>query len=256
MYKKTNDKLFPLLTAGLGAAALVVRLALFLLGRDEKGLLIPGHPLDILSWIITDLAAVLAVIAALKLYGSRKYKNNFGPSTTAAVGCFALAGGIAAAVISGWNLLSRLDLIRSICGLLAIPALFLLGLHRKKGRRPVFLLHGMVCLYLILFAVSHYQLWSSRPQIHDWFFAMAGSLLLTLFAYQQTAFDVSMGSRRMQLATGLLAAYFCLAAMAGGDDIQLYLGGAVWALTNLCRLTPVPRRRPNPITENTPEETE
>lgn len=256
MKTKLNAKNLPLITAGMGLLVLLVRSALLLLGEDKKGLLIPGHPLNILVWILTAFAAVLITAAVLGLDGSPTYSDNFAPSTAAAIGCFAMAGGIAVAVILNWSTWSRLELIRNIFGLLAVPALVMLGLHRWKGKQPFFLLHGIVCLYLILYSVSHYQLWSSRPQMQHWFFAMAGAICLTLFAYFQTAFDVSMSSRRKQLGTGLLAVFFCTAAAAGGEDVLLYLGGAAWAITNLCSLTPVKRRRPNPITHRTEENAE
>ena len=73
---------------------------------------------------------------------------------------------------------------------------------------------------------------------------MAASIALSLFAYYQTAFDVELGNRRMQLGMGLLGSFFCLAAAAGSEDRMLYLGGAVWMLTNLCSLTPMPEPEP------------
>ena len=255
MKRKLNAKKLPPLFAGMGLCSLLARIALFILGGDEKGLLIPGHPLDLLSWALAAAAMVLIAAAVPGLGGSKKYADNFGPSAAAAIGCFMLAGGIAATAIQDWSLWApRLEQVRNLCGLLAVPALVVLGLHRRKGAQPFFLLHGTVCLYLILYAVSHYQYWSSHPQLQDWFFSMAASILLTLFSYYQTAFDVSMGSRRMQLGTGLAAAFFCIAAMADGKDLLLYLGGGAWALTNLCSLTPVPRRRRNPLTEVPREE--
>ena len=69
---KTDFKKYrlPVLAAILGSAAGVLRAALLLLGTDEKGLLIPGHPLDILVWVITA-AAILGVAALVrKLDGS------------------------------------------------------------------------------------------------------------------------------------------------------------------------------------------
>ena len=245
---KFHRNYLPPLFAALGIAAAAARLGLMHFGTDGKGLLIPGHPLQLLVWAITLAAAVLAVAAVFPLKGSQRYCDNFSASTPAAIGCFALAGGITVSVLLSGNTGLRLDLIRAVCGLAAIPALVWAGLNRWQGKRPFFLLHGLVCLYLTLYTVCHYQAWSSRPQIQDWFFSMMASVLLALFAYYQTAFGVSLGKRRMQLGTGLLAACFCIAAAAGGEDATLYLSGAVWTLTNLCSLTPV-RRRKNPITE-------
>lgn len=254
MSTKLNIHRLPMAAAGLGFLTLLARIALSLLGEDEKGLLIPGHPLAIGVWGLTAAAAILVLLSVWNLKGSRKYSDNFHPSTAAAIGAFALAGGIAVTVLLNWNTYGRLDLIRNLCGAAAIPALIFAGLYRWQGKRPFFPLHALVCLYLTLYAVSHYQLWSSRPQIHHWFFTMAGSLLLTLFAYYQAAFDASMAKRRLQLATGLLAGFFCIAATANAEDVALYLGGALWALTNLCSLTPVRRRRKNPLTDNTGED--
>lgn len=233
-----------ILAAGLGAAALVLRTAMYLLAADHKGLLIPAHPLNMLVWAITAAAAVLIAAAVFRLDGSELYEHNFAPSAAAAIGCFALAGGIGVSVIMSLGGFARLDMIRNLFGVLAIPALIRVGLNRWKGKQSFFLLHAVVCLYLILYAVSHYQNWSSLPQLQDYFFAVIASCLLSLSAYQQTAFDVGLGKRRMQLGTGLLGAFFCIASLAGGSDPLLYLGGAVWCLTGLCHLTPVPKPEP------------
>lgn len=250
---KRNIKSLPVLTAAMGILTLLARTALFVLGRDEKGLLVSGHPMNLLAWLLTAAAAALILWKILPLDGSRAYGDNFSPSTAAAIGAFALAGGILVCVLTGWSALSILDLIRNLLGLAAVPALVLLGLRRWQGKRPPVFLHAAVCLYLTLYAVTHYQTWSSRPQLQEWFFAMAATLVLTVFSYYQAAFDADMGSRRKQLASGLLAGFFCIAAMAGGEDIPLYFGGAVWALTNLCSLTPVSRPRRNPITQSREE---
>lgn len=237
---KTDFKKYrlPVLAAILGSAAGVLRAALLLLGTDEKGLLIPGHPLDILVWVITA-AAILGVAALVrKLDGSQQYDHNFAPSGAACLGCFALAAAIAVTTLTGLGGFAKLDRIRDICGLLAIPAALWAGICRRKGTRPFFLFHAAVCLYLTLYAVSRYQSWSSLPQLQDYVFSVLASCLLPLFGYYQTAFDVDMGNRRMQLGTGLLAAFFCITALAGATDPVLYLGGAIWTLTNLCSLNP------------------
>lgn len=244
-----NTKPLPFLTACLGLITLILRLGLEMLGKDSKGLLIPGHPLDLLVWAVTLAAILLILLTVLPLNGSPRYTDNFSASTAAAIGCFALAGGIVVSTLLGYNTNMRLDLVRRISGLLAIPALIWAGLCRWQGKQPFFLTYALASLYLTMHAISHYQVWSSRPQLQNWIFCMAASILLALFAYYQTAFCVSLGKRRMQLGTGLLAAFFGLSAAAGGEDMMLYLGGAVWALTDLCNLTPV-RRRPNPITES------
>lgn len=253
-----HPKKLPFFTAAAGLITLILRLALFLLGRDEKNLLITGHPLDVLTWVVTAAAAIMILLTVRKLDGSARYNDNFAPSAAAAIGAFALAGGIAVSAISGGFSALRMEMLCRFSGILGVPAVVWAGLCRWKGKRPFFGFHALVCLYLTLYAITSYQTWSSHPQIQDWFFNMIGIAGLALFSYYQTAFDAGMGNRRMQLITGLLGALFCLAAIASCENPLLYIGGAVWSLTNLCSLTPAPRRRRNPITEpekGTPNET-
>lgn len=250
---KPTIKLLPLFCAGLGILTAALRLMQASFGTDQKGLLILWHPLDLLVWAVTAAAVILVVLTVRKLDGSNLYADNFGPATPAAIGCTALMGGIAAVVSVAPNIFIRLEMVRMYLGLLALPALLWVGVCRIRGKQPFFLFHGAVCLYLVIHTVSHYQGWCARPLLHSFFFPMAASICLTLFAYYQTAFDVELGNRRMLLGTGLLGSFLCLAAAAGGEDLMLYLGGAIWMLTNLCSLTPVPKKEvPAPKKEETP----
>ena len=250
---KPNPKHLPLLCAGLGILTAALRLVQASFGTDAKGLLILWHPLDLLVWAVTAATAIFVVLAVRKLDGSSLYADNFAPGTPAAIGCTALMGGIAAVVSVAPNIFIRLEVIRMYLGLLALPALLWVGACRIRGKKPFFLLHGVVCLFLVIHTVSHYQSWCARPLMQSFFFPMAASIFMTLFAYYQTAFDVELGNRRMLLGVGLLGSFLCLAAAARGEDLMLYLGGAVWMLTNLCSLTPVPKKEePAPKKEETP----
>lgn len=228
----------PIATAVLGAAACILRFCLFAFGTDEKGLLIPGHPLAILLWGLSAAAAVFVALRVRKKTGKFRYSENFPVSKAAAAGCFVLAAGLFLTVMANRHAYATLEFIRNIACLLAVPALAAVAVCRKLGKRPLFGFHALICLALTLHTVSYYRTWSSHPQLMESFFPMMGCLLLMLFAYYQTAFDVNMGSRRMQLGTGLLAAFFCFAAIPGSGTALLYLTGGIWALTNLCELTP------------------
>lgn len=227
---KNHTKALPLIAAVWGGCAALSMLGLHAFGTDHKGLLLSLHPLAIILWVLTLGFAAFAALSVRTLPPANDV--NFAPSAAAAIGCFALAGGITVASVSGSLLFPRMDLIRNICGLLTVPALILLGLNRFSGKRPFFLVPGLVCLYLTLHTISHYPLWSSRPQPMIWFFPMAASVALCLFSYQQTASAISMGKRRTLILTGLLAGFFCVIACVR-EDGMLYLGAAVWALTNL-----------------------
>lgn len=230
---KPTIKHLPGLAAGLGILAAALRLAQDLLGRDAKELLILWHPLDLLVWAVTIAMVVLTVLAVRKADCSDRYEDNFGPSSYAAIGCTALIGGILSAAMADLGAFSRLEVIRCWLGLLSVPALFWLGICRIQGKRPFFGFHALVCLYLTVHTVSHYQVWCARPLVQDFFFPMAASVLLALFAYCQTAFDVDLGKGKTRLALGLLGGFACLAASVS-EDMTLYLGGALWMLASLC----------------------
>lgn len=239
----------PILAGLLGLLACALRLAISRWAVDTKGLLIAGHPLSIALWLITVAAVLLIVLQVRKLDGSPRYSDNFGPDLLSAAGCILLAVGIFLTILGARFDTLPLEILRNLAGAVSILALTWVGICRRDGKMPFFLYYGLVCLYLTLHIVSRYQSWSGQPQLMGYFFPMTGSLLLALFAYQQTAFSVGLGKRRMQLAIGLLGGFFCFGAMALGRDVLLYLTGGFWMLTGLCDPVPVPRRRKNPISE-------
>lgn len=235
---KTNklSRALPVLTILPGLAAMGLRAALYAFATDEKGLLIPRHPLEILLWILTAGTAAFLVFQAWLHRGSRKFAANFPASTAAAVGCGCFAAGILVTVLLNRHAQFNDEFARNIAGLLAVPSLTAVAICRHRGKRPVFVFHSVVCLFLVLYTISRYPDWSSLPQLQDSFFCLMSCVLLLLFGYHQTAFDVGMGSRRRTLGYGLLAVFVCLAAVPHSPDPLLFLTGAVWAATNLCSL--------------------
>lgn len=229
-----------LLAAAAGAAAGLLRLGLYRFGTDEKGLLITGHPLEIALWLLSAAAAVFVVLQVRNETDCRRYEANFPAGILSPVGCILFAAGLIATFLSSPLAFTTLELLRNIGYLLAAAALIAVAVCRKLGKHVPFGFHALVCVALILHTVSYYRIWSSHPQLMDAFFPMMGCILLMLFAYYQTAFDVAMGSRRMQLGTGLLAAVFCFAALPGSSTQLLYIAGGIWTLTNLCARTPAP----------------
>ena len=67
----------PAVAAVCGGIGLVLRLELYLSAMDEKGLLIPGHPLEILLLGLTAAVMVFLVVALWPLFGSLRYSDNF-----------------------------------------------------------------------------------------------------------------------------------------------------------------------------------
>lgn len=246
MNKILNYKYLPYLILGLGGLGMVLQSLLLLLYTDSKGLLPSGHFLHILAWLIGIAAIVLTVVTVIGLNGPNRYNANFPASVTGAVGSFLAAAGIAVSILFyGDSIGDFLSIAWRILGFLSILALVFTGICRLQGLRPAFFFHAAVCLFFALHLVCRCRSWSSEPQLERYSFALFACIGLMLTAYYRAAFDSGIGRRRMQLAAGLLTCFFCLASIPCADDPLLYLTGAVWAITNLCVLTP-PRRRPRP----------
>lgn len=249
---KSNLLIF--VTLGAGLAAMVLRWLLYAVTVDEKNLLPMLHPLEVLLWALTIAAAAFVIVRVRKLEGSNRYVDNFAPSAAGMAGAFVMAVGILVTVLTAQaSFEGPVSLLWKAAGFLSVPGLAVVGLRRKQGKRPLFLCHFVVCVFFALYMVNRYQLWSGNPQLQDYFYSLSGSILLTLFAFYQAAFDVGSGKRRMQLAIGLLAAYSCMAALPHAESRALYLAGAVWTLTNLCTQTPVARRQKTAAPEQNKE---
>lgn len=235
----------PAVSAALGGIALVLRFLMYAFASDDKGLPIPGHPL-IIGLLLVTVAAVLYIAAAVwKLDGSALYEDNFFPDRTAMIGHFAAAAGIALTLLThepmmygylgqGWKIL----------GYLTPVCLILAGMDRCKGKQPFFLLHLIPCLFLVFHIVNHYQTWSGDPQLLDYGFALLGTMALMFFAFYTVEFDVGAGRRRMQLFMGMAAVFLLTAELANTMYPWLYIGGILWAASDLCSLEPKPKPEP------------
>ena len=237
---KTDLPLWLSIAMGLAAAAL--RAGLYLAGLDEKNLIVAGHPMALLVWAAAAAALVLLVLMVLPLQGSNRWEDNFPSSPVRAVGCVVLAAGIAASTWSHWSDgRAASDMIRSVLGLLSAAGMVWVAVCRLRGSKPFFGCHGLVCLYLCAYLLGQYQFWSKNPQLQDYVFFLLTCVCMTLFAFQQAAFDVNLGDRRKLLLFGLVGGFFGIAALYGAYDLPLCACGAVWMLTNLCRISPPAR---------------
>ena len=255
---KTNPKkeVLPLQVLILGAAAAAFRGMLYLVAVDEKGLLARNHIVSWLLWLLCAAAAVLIFGSVRTQKGSSRYWSNVSHGIPAAAGCWSLAAGIVLTLISG-NTLQRTGLVRLwlIAGVLAAAGLIWSGWDRLQRRRPNLLCGSVLCLFLALHMVSRYQPWSGNPQAQDWLFSLMGAVGLTLSVYHHSACCAGVGHRRLLLATQLLTVFFCCAALPRTEYFALYLGGGIWACTNLCRVNPVRRKKTEPASR-AGEETE
>lgn len=230
------------LAAAPGLTCFFLRLGLYAL-QEPSGLLPRNHPLHIATMLISLLTAAGILRFVLPLKGPGEYAPNFPAHRLAAFGpCFAGLWLLPAAFDILAQAANRLGLFWALLAFAAIPCLFCIGIFRFTGRRPFFLIHGLLCVFFAVHMICQYQIWSSNPQLADYFFPLLACVFLALAAYYRMGFDLDVGKRRKLLLTGLLAGFFCLCSLAGEGGKQFYLAGALWSLTDLCAARPVPKQ--------------
>lgn len=231
-----KPKNLPVLVMDLGLLGLILRGGLYAVAVDDKNLLLRGHPLEIALWLITAAVVVLVLSAVRKQAGSGCYEDSFGASRMGALGTAMLAVGIFVTVLKDGLAVSGLEQIRDILGIASGAAMAVVAFCRWKGQKPFFALHALVCVFFAIHMVTCYRGWSSNPQIQDYVFSLFACVGLMLFSYQQAAFAVDAGKRRILLGVGLLAAYACFVSLSGTNNWILYFTGGNWIILDLCCL--------------------
>lgn len=231
-----NSKKLPLLTLLLGGIGCGLRRLLYALTVDEKNLIPLGHPLAICLWAATALAVILILALILPLRSAENDPNRFRADKIAALGSLTAAAGIGLTVVLGGTVEGTLGLVRTVLGIASIAAMLAVTVCRFYGRMPFFGFHAIVCVFFAVHMVSCYRVWSSNPQLMDYVFSLFASVGLMLFAFYHGCLEAGIGKLRLLPAAGLMTAYCCMVAVSGTEHIWLYLGGGLWALTNLCRL--------------------
>lgn len=245
MKRSIKPNLLKLLTLSAGLLGLVLRLVLYSTGIDHKGLLVSGHWAGIAVSILTGGVILSLIILTRSITGPAQYPSAYPRSVPAGLGCLALALAVLLSCLK--DIASPPDsvgtLIRWVLGFLTVVALAVLCICRIAGAKPIFLLHGLVCVYFAVRMVTQYQQWSSDPQIQDYAFYQLALVALMLTAYQHAAFDADMGRHKAVWLMGLAAVYLCLTAVRGTGDTWFLLASALWAFTNLTNLKARPRRQ-------------
>ena len=222
MKLRNNSALRAGVTLVLGLAALGLRLALYRVGVDEKGLLTPGHPLEIGVWIVTAAAAALAVLPGKEPPENRNLRLE-------ALGELLAAAGILLALPEGIRSLSNiLEALQLTLAMAACAGLGYGAVRRLRGRSPSAVYYGLPCLFFALNVVCCYRGWVSHPQLQDYLFPLLGARSMMVFAYLRCVPE----KHRIRRAVGLMGGFLCLAAASKVVFWPMYLGCGLWMLTN------------------------
>lgn len=221
MNRLRNPRLPALMFGVLGILAMVLRRGVYTLGVDGKGLLIPGHPLQIGLWVMFGAAILLAVVLSGNIPSEASRLHSLGDFLGAAGVALSLRDALAQSS-------TVLDGLHMAAAVVAAGALVLAGIRRQKGAGAS-MLYGIVCLFFALHLVTGYRQWSAHPQVLDYFFQLLGSIGAMLYAY----FRCDGGHLRLRRITALLGAFCCLAAASGETGLGLHLGTGLWMLLTL-----------------------
>ena len=214
------------LTCGLaGVAAGLLRWRLLSTGADHKGLLEAGHPLGILSWILT--AAVVVLVAGL-LWKHRKaeFALRSAPGSEA-VRMVAMA--MAALALWGHT---RLENAAAIVAVIAAAAALVRLLLGKKQLSPAFADIPALLFYLLCL-LALYRGWSSEPEVQRYAFSLLALVCLMFATYFRSATALGMGKCLLFLGCGFLGVYFSFAAAADPGFTGMFLVMGVWMLWQL-----------------------
>lgn len=232
MKQTTNRSHIPLLVLAAGLAGSFSRAALYLVGTDAYGLLVAGHPLQGLCWVLTIGAALCLWAVLRKTDESSNYAFNFPQNPRVLPMAILAAAGTMVTVLHEPSSHDRMTLIWAVLGLLSAIALVFIGICRATGKQPKFYLYGLLCLFYAVHMVCCYKVWSGKPQIADYCFALLACACLIIGAYQRTAFSAGIGNRRAHLFFSLMAGFFCILCVPGSEHPWLYLTNGCFFLSD------------------------
>lgn len=228
---------------------------------DDKGLLISGNLPGLLLLAVGGGFVLFAGLLARTLGGDGTYGDNFPGNALLGAGLLA-AGLLLALAQPGMAQLPQAgdrDLsgvtgkLMSLCGAalpwLAAASMAVLGLCRLRGRRPLPIFGGLVCLYYMMMLIRDYRLWSADPQLHDYGYQLLAGVLLMLCAFHRTCCDAGIIQRRKLILTGLMAAVCCMAALSMPFQRGFYLASALWGMGCICDVSVFPPDPEEPAAE-------
>ena len=233
MKKLSEPRNLALLCATAGIVTLLLRLWMFGTGTDKKGLLVPSHIGSVLSWVVT--AATVVAIAVALLLQRRTYA--FRPSRLNALGIGMCGLGLIVTAISVFaDGKAVLNILAGSLALVAALCAILIAWARLMRMRPHVLLHLPLLLFLLMFLLNRYRVWSAESELQRYFFTLSALVFVLLSAYQRAASEVGLGQRKAGLFFSCAGIYFCLAAVADPGMPLLFAGLGVWLLLDIYTL--------------------
>lgn len=221
-----RSRILPHFTLGAGLLGLVLRIWLFS-DIDEKGLLPAGHPADSALYILTALTLGILCLATRELTSRKTSKGILRPVTA----CAYVLGGLGLLFdsllhFSGANV--RLAGVAMVGGFLGGIVMLCMAALLFMGKKPVFWMHAVLTVVLMLDTVAQCQVWGAEPQLQAYFFPLLASIFLILTGYQATSLAAGQGKIKLLAFFSQCALFFCCVSL-NTAQWPLYLGMLFWA---------------------------
>lgn len=241
MKKFINPKFLTIIAPFCGVIGFLLRLWTIGPGPDADGLYQPQPLAWVLLGVFSVLTAAVILLGSLNLTKTGTYEHSYPKSLFGAIGYILAAAGILICAYQSMSPVNQiLDKLTVILGFVSGAAMLAAAYFRFSGKKCPFFLHTIVAVYLAVRAFNRCRMWSNEPQVGIFIFSFLASLSLMLAMYQRAAFDVGLGKRSNGLFWSLLSVYLCLVALPGEAEMLFYGDMALWAMSNLCNLNPVP----------------
>ena len=212
-----------------GIANWLLRWRLLAAGADEKGLLLPGQPLAIISWGLT--AGVVALVAAC-LWKHRDVKISIGRSPLCEM-LRVLMMLMAARLTWRLGLLGKLAAIAAAAA--AVACIWGLLQGKKQPHPAIADIPAVLCFLLSLLCC--YRMWSAEPEIQRYFYPLLSMVCLMFATYSRSALACGEGKAVIFLGAGLLGVYCAFAAGADPGYLVLFPVMGLWMFTQLGMVT-------------------
>lgn len=219
-------------------------------GPNGAGLFEPRPLAWTLLWILTAAVTGICLVMLRGMKNPGTYRDNYPRSVMAGLcavpaalsflvsGYFQLRDAVALSLPGT----TAVDTVTGIFALIAGLCLLFSAAQRFVGKRPFFLVNGLVCLYLALRLFNRCRIWSNEPQMGTVVFPFLASTALMLSAYYRVRFDVNLGDRSKSAFWSLMSVYLCVVAIVSFEQPLFYGMCALWQMVDLCSLRPLKRR--------------
>lgn len=247
-----NSKSIPMLVLLSSLLAVLLRLWTRGTGPDAAGLFAPKPLAWALLWLLTVAVIGASWFALRGLKNPGSYRENYPKSMVAGLCAVpAAVSFLISSIIQIRNTVGLalpettvVDTVTGIFGLVAGLCLLLSAAYRCMGKKPFFLINGVVCLYLAVRLFNCCRLWSNEPNVGIVVFPFLASTALMLSVYHRVRFDVDLGKRNWAGFWGLVSVYLCAVAIFSFEQPLVYAACALWRAADLCSLRPLKRRTP------------